>query len=97
MMKEKDMFGKLNKLNEARSKKETVREQLNSKINDADNNIMIEKAHIIEKICSEKGFNFADVCRFLDMITIPLDDVAVLIDRHTKMKPHSERNDTNEQ
>ena len=91
------MFGKLNKLNEARSKKETVREQLNSKINDDDNNIMIEKAHIIEKICSEKGFGFADVCRFLNMISIPLDDVAVLIDRHTKMKTHSERNDTNEQ
>ena len=97
MMKEKDMFGKLNKLNEAKSKKETVREQLNSKINDDDNNIMIEKAHIIDKLCTEKGYDFEDVCRFLNMITIPLDDATALIDRHTKMKAHTERTDTNEQ
>lgn len=97
MMMEKEMFSKLNKLNSAKSTKKSSLEELRKQLGDTDKEIYIEKGHIIDKLCTDKGYEFEDVCRFLYMMDIPLDDATVLIERHTKMRAHTERTDTDEQ
>ena len=97
-MNGQDIFTKLDKLNETKTTKAKAYDELKKQLGETDKGIITEKGHIIDKICTDKGFDFADTCRFLMMIDIPLDDAVVVIDRHSKMKAHTERKeaDTNE-